>query len=290
MTTTGVEKLLAREVLPPAYLDNVERWWRPLAGHIAEQRRAAGRPLLIGINGAQGSGKSTLCIFLEALLTEAGLAAATLSLDDLYLTHAERAALAEAVHPLFATRGVPGTHDLTLADRTITSLLTGTGPVAIPRFDKARDDRRPPDDWPRVAAPLDVLLFEGWCIGATPEAESALVAAINPLEAREDPQSVWRRHANTALATDYAALFARLDRLIILRAPAFEAVQAWRFEQETKLRHARGAGAGMDSAALLRFIQHFERLTRHMLASLDADDAIIIDLDADRTIRGLRGL
>jgi pantothenate kinase-related protein Tda10 len=73
---------------------------------------AHARPLVVGLTGPQGSGKSTLAARLPDLLAAAGLNAGVLALDDLYLTKAERQRLAADVHPLFATRGVPGTHDV----------------------------------------------------------------------------------------------------------------------------------------------------------------------------------
>lgn len=257
-----------------------------LAGAVIDTRTRLGRPVLIGISGVQGSGKSTLCGALEAALGAAGLTSATLSLDDLYLTRAERSSLAETLHPLFATRGVPGTHDTALAESVISRLLGGPGPVAIPRFDKAVDDRAPQSAWPVVTAPLDVLLFEGWCIAATPQPKSALLAPINALEAAEDPDGRWRRHVNVRLAGDYAALFARLDQLIVLRAPEFAAVRSWRQQQEDGLRQRAGAAAGMGPAALERFIAHFERLSRHMLETPPPAGAIVIDLDRERRIIG----
>jgi D-glycerate 3-kinase len=261
-----------------------------LAEAITETRERLDRPVLIGISGVQGSGKSTLSMQLEAALGGVGLNVATLSLDDLYLTRAEREQIAITQHPLFITRGVPGTHDLALADTVITRLLSGEGPVAIPRFDKAVDDRAPERDWPVVAAPLDVLLFEGWCIAATPEPESALAAPINALEAAEDRDGGWRRTVNAALADGYQRLFARIDFLILLRAPDFSAVRAWRQQQEDALRAKCGAGAGMEAAALGRFIAHFERLSRHMLASPPPPEAVIIGLDAGRRVGTVIGL
>jgi D-glycerate 3-kinase len=272
-----IAALIAAEALPPAYADTIARTWTPLAAHLAALHKARARPLLIGINGAQGTGKTTACRFLEHLLRHQGLAVATLSLDDLYLTRAERAAKAAAIHPLLATRGPPGTHDLALAETVITHLLTGNGPTAIPRFDKAIDDRVPESDWQVAAAPLDILLFEGWCLGATPQSDASPVAPINVLEAAEDPDGRWRRHVNTALASGYARLFARLDQLIILQAPDFAAVRQWRALQEQKLIATRGTG--MDTAALDRFLQHYERLTRHMLESLPARADIVIPID-----------
>jgi D-glycerate 3-kinase len=273
-----VAALIAAEALPPGYADTVSRIWMPLAGHLAGLHKARARPLLIGINGAQGTGKSTACRFLEVLLGDRhGLRVATLSLDDVYLTRADRAGRAATIHPLFATRGPPGTHDLALAETVITCLLTGAGPVAIPRFDKAVDDRAPAADWPLLEAPLDMLLFEGWCIGAMPQDEAALAAPVNALEAAEDADGRWRRHVNTALATTYARLFAGLDQLIVLQAPDFTAVRNWRELQEQKLIAARGTG--MDAPALTRFLQHYERLTRHMLADLGPRADIVIPID-----------
>lgn len=276
-----IAALIAAEHLPPAYAETVAAVWAPLAAHLAAYHTAARRPLLIGVSGSQGSGKTTACRFLEHLLAaDHGLTVATLSIDDLYLTRTERTAMARRVHPLFATRGPPGTHDIGLGHAVITALLTGAGPTAIPRFDKAIDDRCNPATWPQIIAPLDILLFEGWCIGATPQPEADLAAPMNALESREDPQMIWRRRANTALATDYAALFARIDLRIALQVPGFGVVQRWRGQQEDKLRARHGPSAGMAPAALDRFIQHYERVTRHMLADGARTADIVIPIDA----------
>ncbi len=285
MNAAAIAALVAAEGLPAGYVETVDRWWRPLAARIAGWHAAAGHPLLIGINGAQGSGKTTLCLFLEALLAQGhGLTIATLSIDDVYHTRAERQQLAATIHPLLATRGVPGTHDLALATRTIAALLTSSDTVAVPRFDKATDDRRPEIDWVMAKTPVDVVLFEGWCIAATPQPKSVLATPVNVLEAIEDAKMVWRLHVNRALGEGYATLFARLDRLVMLRAPGFASVSRWRQAQEARLRARNGAGAGMDEAAVTRFIQHYERLTRHMLEGLPASADLCFDLDESQRI------
>ncbi|WP_426166794.1 kinase [Sandarakinorhabdus sp. DWP1-3-1] len=234
--------------------------------------------MLIGINGVQGSGKSTACLFLERLLAGHGLSAVTLSLDDLYLSKAARARLAATVHPLFATRGVPGTHDVAMGQRTIAALLMGHGPVTVPRFDKGRD--APVATLPSVMAPVDVLLFEGWCIGATPQPESTLRSPVNALESMEDPDSTWRRAVNAALGGDYARLFGPIDLLVALLAPDFGVVSGWRRQQEMPLR---AQGLGMDDTALDRFIQHFERLSRHLLATMPGQADIIVPIAENHT-------
>jgi D-glycerate 3-kinase len=280
-----IEDIINAADLPDSYAGIVDRWWRPLATMIARRHAALGRPALIGINGAQGTGKSTLCLFLEVLLRdEHGLAAATLSLDDLYLTRAERRALADHVHPLFATRGVPGTHDLALGEELIDAVLGGSGPTPLPRFDKSSDDRAPAAAWPNVTTPIDVLLFEGWCIGATPIDAADLAVPVNALEQREDRDLRWRIAWNEALAGRYAALFARIDMLIMLKPPGFAQIRAWRRLQEAKLR-AR-AGGGMTDAEIDRFVDHYERLTRHMLATLPGRADIVVPIGADHAPEG----
>lgn len=242
----------------------------------------------IGISGAQGSGKSTLATHLTQLLLARGFTAVELSLDDFYLTRRQRAVLAQRVHPLLATRGVPGTHDVTLALEVIASLQR-EGEVALPSFDKASDDRRAPAAWRRVRAPVQVIVFEGWCLGASPQSSAALVQPINALEEAEDADGAWRRGVNAALAGEYQALFATLDELVFLAAPSFDVVQQWRLEQETGLRRlAAEQGVErsrmMDDAALARFVSHFERLTRHMLDCMPERADFVVQLDSARAM------
>ena len=273
----AIEALIAAEELPGDYLEVVDRHWQPLAERIASE---ANRPLLVGINGAQGSGKTTLCRFLERLLQARDLRAVTLSLDDLYLTRAERQDAAMDHHPLFATRGVPGTHDVMLGEDVLDKLAAGR-PTTMPRFDKAADDRSP--DTTVIDSPVDVILFEGWCVGAVPQPAAALREPVNRLEADEDPDGVWRREVNRRLATDYAGLFERIDLLVMLKVESFEAVRANRLLQEQKLARSDPGGAAlMNEAALDRFLMHYERLTRWMLAEMPARADVLIEIGADQ--------
>ena len=241
------------------------------------------RPLIVGICGAQGSGKSTLA---EALARHFPRTT-TLSLDDLYLTRAERAGLARTRHPLFATRGVPGTHDVALGLAKLDALEAGI-PTLLPHFDKARDDRAPSDTWPDARTPNDLVIFEGWCVGAVPEAEDALAAPVNDLERIADADGRWRRAVNSALAGSYQALFARLDMLILLAAPDWETVCRWREEQEAGLRQTAGQGAGiMDEATVERFLQHYERLTRHILQEMPGRADLVLRLSPDRNCNAI---
>lgn len=283
----AIAALIAAEGLPESYRKTIEHHWRPIAAAIAARAADAVQPLIIGVSGSQGSGKSTLCRVFEVLLHENhGLHAATLSLDDLYLTRAERADLAAMVHPLFATRGVPGTHDVALGKAVLAAVRAGQSGIRLPRFDKAADDRAAPAEWPVIAAPIDVLLFEGWCMGAAPQAPAELAAPINRLEADEDPDGAWRSHVNAALAGPYRALFAQPDMMIMLAAPGFEAVLGWRQLQETKLR-AR-TGGGMSDRELARFVMHYERITRQLLTDLPARADVVVTLSADHAVCAVR--
>ena len=243
------------------------------------------QPLVVGICGAQGSGKSTLANGLLRGLNDAGFAAAALSIDDLYLTLAERERLAREVHPLLRTRGVPGTHDVDLG-LSVLADIDARRPTLLPRFDKSRDDRAPRERWEKIEQPLDVLLFEGWCVGARPQSPQALVDPINALERDEDRDGRWRAYVNAALAGPYRPLFDRIDCLTLLAAPGFEIVRAWRIQQENDLRQsAPGAPGIMTDDQIARFIQHYERLTRHILVEMPGRADITIALDEARRVR-----
>lgn len=274
-------KFLADERLPDDYGALVERVARPMVDDLAARVPAGG--LVLGVCGAQGSGKSTLTAVLARLLELRGLRVASLSLDDLYLTHDERVALGARVHPLLATRGVPGTHDVALGRRLLEDLRR-PGRHVLPTFDKAADDRGAGRVFEGAA---DVVLFEGWCVGARPQPPGDLTEPINSLERERDPDGAWRAYVNTALAGDYQALFGGIGRLVLLQAPSFEAVLGWRLEQERKLRdrlvrEGRGAGRAMSDAQVTAFIQHYERLTRWILAEMPGRADAVVRLDEHR--------
>ncbi|MEN5145296.1 kinase [Brevundimonas diminuta] len=245
-------------------------------GSLVARHARPGHTPLIGIAGAQGSGKTTL-----ARAAAARLGAAHLSLDDVYLTRAERQVMARKTHSLFAVRGPPGTHDLALLEQTIAALRAAGADSRspLPAFDKLADDRAPEADWPVFTGRPSAVLIDGWCLGATPQAEAELVAPINALEARQDGDGLWRGAANAALNGPYAEVFARFDAILFLKAPSFDAVLDWRCEQEAGLMGLPPADLpAARRAELAVFIQHFERITRHMLTGgVKADLTIMLD-------------
>jgi len=264
----------------------LESLYLPLAAWLHAHRAGDDTTRVVGVCGAQGSGKSTFCRLLGAVLGEAfDEPSVTLSIDDIYETRERRAQLAAELHPLFATRGVPGTHDVALGLDTIRRLVSAGEhqPVPLPVFDKAMDTRLAPEQWRVHRGPLANVLFEGWCVGAVPEAETALVEPVNELERDEDPDGAWRHMVNARLAGDYQQLFALIDVLILLRVDGMHRVFEWRRLQEHKLAAtAAASGANtriMSDEQVDRFIMHYERLTRHILSEMPDRADIVFDLD-----------
>ena len=276
----GLDDFLAAEGLPEAFRQTVAMVCEPLAERAIAAHQAKQATAVVALCGAQGSGKSTLAAATCAILVELGYAAVVLSLDDLYLPQAARQRLAREVHPLLATRGPPGTHDVELGLQVLNALSRDRA-IALPRFDKATDDPAPAGLRPHFRGPAQVVLFEGWCVGARPQPLAALRAPLNALERDEDPDGRWRRFVNTALGTSYRSLFERHDLLALLAAPSFAVVAGWREQQEAKLR-AR-TGGGMSPGQVTRFVAHYERLTRWILEEMPARADLIFPLAEDRT-------
>jgi D-glycerate 3-kinase len=287
-----LDTLIRSQALPATYRQMVNEVHRPAAEHIVKRHRALGRPIVAGLCGCQGSGKSTMASFLKALLEAEGLKTAILSLDDLYLPLSERERLGREVHPLLRTRGVPGTHDVALGLALIDALTGGPAEVSMPCFNKAEDDRAAAEAWPRITAPVDVILFEGWCVGAVPQAEADLLEPINALEREEDGDGFWRRYVNGQLKGDYKQLFGRIDVLVMLKAPSFDTVYGWRSLQEQKLADkVRSQGLTgtriMGPQEIRRFLMFYQRLTEWILREMPRRAEILIPLNDEHRLLGV---
>jgi D-glycerate 3-kinase len=281
-TVPHIAELIRQQQLPESFTSVVKTIYKPLAEHLIDAK-IPGEPLFVSINGAQGSGKSTLTLFLKQLLEDIyDQDTVATSIDDFYLTRAERQTLAKTVHPLLQTRGVPGTHDIRLMEKVFNQLLSGYA-TALPVFDKGQDDRKPNLAEHR---PADIILFEGWCNNSLPQDEEELRNPVNELELNEDPDGSWRNYVNEQVGEYQKRIFNKVHLSIMLKAPAFEKVYDWRKKQEDKLAE-KNAGTDnrvMSADELKRFIQHYERLTRHNLSALPSQVDILLPLDEEQKI------
>lgn len=280
-------QLVARDVTPEwrechSQLDpDAPEDYRELASLLACEW-ARRRPRIVGLAGGQGAGKSTLARLIASACEWTGRRACVLSLDDFYLPRRERLALAKAVHPLFETRGPPGTHDIELCRESMERLVRPSESgrptrIELPTFDKGLDDRAG-SRW--VTGPVDLVVLEGWCVGAEPVEAGHLEPAINALEAERDPDGRWRRYVNEQLGGSYARCFSLLESLVYLRVPDLAAVGRWRLEQE----QSRPASQRLDAAAIDRFVEHYERVTLAMMDSLPGCADLTVELAEDHSI------
>ena len=235
------------------------------------------RPRVVGICGSQGSGKSTLASIVVERLQQCGLGAVAVSLDDFYLTQAQRIELAQTVHPLLRTRGVPGTHDTRWLAQVLNAIESADpaegATIDLPIFDKGLDDRNG-----RQRLHCQILVLEGWCIGV--QAQPDVLQTINALETREDADGLWRSWVNDQIRQNYEALWKSIDYWVQLRPPGFEQVVRWRSEQEQQIEPDKR----MNAEALQRFIDHYERLTRWQWDCAPRQPGLRIELGIDHRV------
>jgi D-glycerate 3-kinase len=249
-------------------------------------------PIIVGLCGAQGIGKSTVSRRVAIKLRALRHSTLVIGLDDLYLPRSERLRLAKTIHPLLKTRGVPGTHDTKLG-LALLNAAKQPGLLSLPRFDKAIDDRIPRAQWLTADSRPAVILLEGWCVGAVAQSEADLIEPVNELERLEDADCTWRQFVNDALRGTYRGLFAKLDALILLSAPSFDIVTTWRRQQESQLhdelRSSKNCRKTMNKTEIDRFVLHYERLTRHILLEMPERADLVLHLDTERKVVGIAG-
>lgn len=280
-----ISQFIDEQKLPQSYITTIEEHFIPLANELNEnyQQQSPKKPYFVGINGCQGSGKSTLTEFLALYLeTKFSLNVVVLSLDDFYLNQEKRNLLAQEKHLLFKTRGVPGTHDTKLMASVFNQLRNNKDVVTLPRFNKAIDNPFPQESWPKAHPKHDIVIMEGWCWGVESQKEQALEKPINDLEERYDQLKLWRSTVNNYLKNDYQPLYKFIDYWIMLKAPSFDCVLGWRLEQERKLAQKTDNALNlsiMSSTEIYNFIQYYQRLTEHSLTSLihRCDKAFLLD-------------
>ena len=279
---------MTKNTLPDEFKLLVENSYLPLAERIFSKYKEQGSPYFIGLNGCQGSGKSTLSEYIaEYLSSTHKLNVVVMSLDDFYLSKKARNELAENIHPLFNTRGVPGTHDTVLLHKVINHLKNEQTGFSIPRFNKATDNPHPKELWEPIEKPIDIIIVEGWCWGVTSQNEAQLLEPVNELEQQYDSKAIWRTYVNDQLKLHYQPLYQHMDFWVALEAPCFNSVYKWRLEQEQKLANRLSLAEHsdiMNAEQIFNFIQYFQRLTIHGTSTLPSIANDIFYLDEYRNI------
>ena len=245
---------------------------------------------VIGLTGGQGSGKSTISNILKIILKESyNLETVIISIDDFYKTLKEREIMSKNTSPLFLTRGVPGTHDTKMLSNCIKKLKKlKFKETIIPKFDKAIDDRATKKKWLKVVKKPNIVIFEGWCVGAMPQKNKDLLIPINELEKQKDKKKIWRTKVNRELKKDYKKIFKLINKIIFLKVPSYKYVYKWRLLQEKKLRISTKGKKTMSDIQVKNFIMFYERLTKHMLKTLNHKAVSVIKIDKKHRLKSIK--
>ena len=283
----------SQEILSEPFRDKLgqlNKFFLPISKKIHNHRIKNNKTIVVGLTGGQGSGKSTISSILKIILKERfELNTVIFSIDDFYKTLHERKIMSKKINPLFLTRGVPGTHDTKLLFYCLKQLKNLTKKfLYIPKFDKSIDDRCPKKKWQKVNYQPDIVIFEGWCVAATPQKNKDLIVPINILEKEKDKKRIWRRYVNEALKTTYKKIFKLIDLKIFLKVPNFDHVYKWRLLQEKKLRATSRGKKTMNDTEIKNFIMYYERLTKHMLLNFKENSDFVINIDKKHRLKNMK--
>ena len=248
------------------------------------------KPYFVGLAGGQGTGKTTISSIIKIILEKYfKLKVFKISIDDFYKTRKERIALSKKVHPMLLTRGVPGTHDINMMlDFFKKSKARKFKNMKLPNFNKAIDDRFPKNKWNTINKRPDVIIFEGWCVGARAETNKTLKKSINSMEKANDHKMVWRKYVNQQLKTKYKKLYSQLNCMIYLKAKNFSLLQKWRLKQEHKLwlkTKKKGGHKIMSKGDVINFMQTYQRITQNMFKNMPKYASIILNLNSNHQIK-----
>ena len=248
------------------------------------------KPLILGLSGGQGIGKTTISSIITLILKKYfKLNIFKISIDDFYKTRKERFLLSKKIHSLLMTRGVPGTHDINIMLNFFKRVKKNNfKSLKLPKFDKAIDDRCKKSSWYTIKKRPDIIIFEGWCVGAMAQKNSMLKKSINSLEKTNDQNLIWRKFVNNQLKTKYKKLFGHLDNLLYLKAKNFNLLQQWRIKQEKKLwlkLKKRKNLKIMNKLEVINFMQTYQRITQNMFEDAPKYVSIIIKLNSNHQIK-----
>ena len=267
---------------------SLKRIYIPISFWIENKYKEKGKTLFLGFSGAQGSGKTTVVKILKIILKKFFKRKIHVSsIDDFYKTLKDRNKMSYTAHPLFKTRGVPGTHDINLIKKFFYFIKRKNfKKTKLPKFDKSIDDRLKKKYWLNVKERPEIVILEGWCVGAQPQPNFLIKKPINILEKYEDQDLIWRKHVNEKLKREYKKLFAMIDCYIFMKIPNFNMVFKWRLLQENKLRKVlRYKKKIMSYNEIKRFIMFYQRITLQMIKDLSKSASVVMLLKKNHEIK-----
>jgi len=267
---------------------SLKRIYIPISFWIENKYKEKGKTLFLGFSGGQGSGKTTVAKILKIILKKFFKRKIHVSsIDDFYKTLKDRNKMSYTAHPLFKTRGVPGTHDINLIKKFFYFIKRKNfKKTKLPKFDKSIDDRLKKKYWFNVKERPEIVILEGWCVGAQPQPNSLIKKPINILEKYEDRDLIWRKYVNEKLKKEYKKLFAMIDYLIFMKVPNFNMVFKWRLLQENKLRKKSYLRTKvMSYNEIKRFIMFYQRITLQMIKDLSKSASVVMLLKKNHEIK-----
>ena len=270
---------------------SLRRIYIPMSFWIDNKYKKKGKTLFLGLSGGQGSGKTTVVGILKIILKKYFKRKTHVtSIDDFYKTLEERNKISSTIHPLFKTRGVPGTHDTNLINKFFDFIKKKKfKKFKLPKFDKSIDDRLNEKYWFNVKERPEIVIFEGWCVGAKPQLNSLLKKPINILEKYEDKDLIWRKHANEKLKREYKKIFAMIDNFIFMKISNFNMVFKWRLLQERKLKKGSHTTKKiMSYDKIKRFVMFYQRVTLQMFKDMPKIASVVLTLNNKHQINKIR--
>ena len=269
-------------------IKSLKKTYIPLSFWIENKYKKKGKTLFLGFSGGQGAGKTTIAGILKIILTKYFKRnTQIISIDDFYKTLEERNKMSIMVHPLFKTRGVPGTHDISLIKRFFNFIKKKKfKKFKTPKFSKNLDDRLKKKYWFNINKRPEIVIFEGWCVGAKPQPNLLMKRPVNILEKYYDKYKIWREYANGKLKNDYKKIFKRIDHFIFIKIPNFKMVFKWRLLQEEKMKKKSHPNKNiMTYYEIKRFIMFYERITLQMLKDLSKSASVVMLLKKNHEIK-----
>ena len=270
------------------HIKNLKNIYIPIAFWIDKKYREKGKILFLGFSGGQGSGKTTVVKILKIILKKFFKRKIHISsIDDFYKTSKDRNKMSNTVRPLFKTRGVPGTHDIKLLKNFFYFIKRENfKKIKLPKFDKSKDDRLKKNFWINLKERPEIVILEGWCVGAQPQSNFLIKKPINMLEKHEDKDLTWRKQVNEKLKKEYKKIFSMIDFYIFMKIPNFNMVFKWRLLQENKLRKkSQFKRKIMSYNEIKRFIMFYQRITLQMIKDLSKSASVVIFLNKNHGIK-----